>query len=134
MLARLGRTLPVKADISVAGSRLVPAAGRPGPTLRADRVDACRRGAAVTGSVELGAMRWQGGRWRQLVRTTSLEAGCWQLVVVVDGADAGAAGVRFIDDRRWGHRGRGEAFPQLGGSRAPTSVAPATPAWVHATT
>ncbi len=109
-MARLGRTLPAKADVAVAGARLLPVAGRPGPTLRADHVDACRRGAAVTGSVELGAMRWQGGRWQQLVRPASLGAGCWRLVLVVNGADAGAAGVRFIDERRCGHRGRGESF------------------------
>jgi hypothetical protein len=109
-MARLGRTLPAKAEIRVGGVRLVPDAGRPGPTLRADRVDACRRGATVTGSVELGALRWQGGRWQQLVRTGSLRAGCWRLVVVVDGVDAGSAGVRFVDERRVGHRGRWDSF------------------------
>ena len=29
----------------------------------------------MTGSVDLGAMRWQGGRWQQLVRPASLGAG-----------------------------------------------------------
>ena len=109
-MARLGRTLPVKVEVAVSGARLVPASGQSGPALRAERISACRSGAAVTRSVDLGAMRWHGGRWQLLVRPTSLGAGCWRLVVVVDGAAAGAAGVRFVDEGRGGHRGRGEAF------------------------
>ena len=105
-IARLGRTLPVKVGVRMGDKRLVPAAGRPVPTLRADHLSACRSNAQVTGSAAMGAMAWRAGRWTELVRTRPLGAGCWRLVVVVDGKDAGSAGVRLVDERHCGRHGR----------------------------
>ena len=105
-IARLGRTLPVKVGVRMGDKRLVPAAGRPVPTLRADHLSACRSNAQVTGSAAMGAMAWRDGRWTELVRTRPLSAGCWRLVVVVDGHDAGSAGVRLVDERQYGRPGR----------------------------
>ncbi len=115
-MARLGRSLPVKVDIRVDGERLGPD-GDAAPVLRADALDACRSDAAVTGTVALGALRWTGGRWMAVVDTGKLRAGCWRLVVAVDGKDAGGAGLRLFDGRHerlhWpkphahGHEARG---------------------------
>jgi hypothetical protein len=101
-VARLGRSLPVKVRIRVDGERLVPADGHDAPVLRADRLDGCGGDASVTGSVDLGALRWVGGRWMQVLHTKLLGAGCWHLVVVVNGQDAGDAGLRLVDGRHGG--------------------------------
>ncbi len=105
--ARLGRTLPAKVVVRMGDQRLVPAAGRPVPTLRADHVSVCSPNAEVTGSVALGAMRWNGGRWTDDVRTRRLGPGCWRLVVVVNGRDAGSAGLKLVDVRHCGKGGHG---------------------------
>jgi hypothetical protein len=105
-VARLGRSLPVKVDIRVDRARLMPVDGQPSPTLRADLLDACRRGASVTDSRDLGALHWVGGRrghWMQVVDTHRLTTGCWRLVVVVNGEPAGSAGLRLVGGHEWRH-------------------------------
>jgi hypothetical protein len=102
-VARLGRSLPVQVDMRADGKRLGPDGGQAAPALRADDLGACRLDAGVTGSVALGALRWTGGRWMAVVDTGRLGVGCWRLVVVVNGTDAGGAGLRLFD----GHHGRG---------------------------
>ena len=109
-VARLGRSLPVKVDIRVDGKRLGPD-GDAAPVLRADELDGCRPNAGVSGSVALGSLRWTGGRWMAVVDTGQLKAGCWRLVVVVDGKDAGSAGLGLFDDHHgWGHHHRGHVL------------------------
>ena len=106
-VARLGRSLPVKVDIRADGKRLGPDGGQAAPTLRADDLGACRLDAGVTGSVALGALHWTGGRWMAVVDTGHLTVGCWRLVVVVDGTDAGGAGLRLFDNHHaLGHERR----------------------------
>jgi hypothetical protein len=112
-VGRLGRSLPVKVDILVDGVRLRPADGQPAPTLRADLLDSCGGDASVADSRNLGALRWVGGRWghwMQVVDTGRLGAGCWRLVVVVNGQDAGSAGLRLVADRHLGDPKHGHSW------------------------
>ncbi len=93
-----GRTIPVRVEVTVDGALLTASSGY-APTLRLDDVPACEPvvAATVAGSTDLGAMRWQDGRWALNVDARSLAPGCWRLVVVVDGADAGYAMLRVAD-------------------------------------
>lgn len=102
-VGRLGRTLPVKVVIKVNGTRLTPRSGGPAPTLRADRLAGCGGDASVTGTRDLGSLRWAWRRWMRVVDTGRLGAGCWRLVVVVNGEAAGGASIRLVGDRHVGH-------------------------------
>ncbi len=93
---RLGRSVPVKVDVRVDGAPLEPGT-RHAPELRADRLARCDADAGVTSSIALGRLTWSSGRWVLGLDTAALGAGCWRLVVLVDGTEAGAAGLRLVE-------------------------------------
>jgi HYR domain len=97
LISRLGRTVPVKASIRTGSGWLIPADGAV-PALRVDALDACGDASAVNGRAALVDMTWSGGRWTAHVDTGGLAAGCWRLVVVVDGSEAGATGLQLVGD------------------------------------
>ncbi len=94
-----GRTVPVAVQVTVDGSPLAASSGYV-PALRLDHLSACDplAAASATASADLGGMGWQNGRWTSHVDARALASGCWMLVVVVDGADAGGAMLRVVAD------------------------------------
>lgn len=90
-----GRTLPVKASLSVEGTAWTPASGA-APRLVAIPAASCQAGAPAAGSpIDLGPMDWDGSRWRTNMDTTRLPSGCARLALSAGDGPVGAAMVRL---------------------------------------
>jgi hypothetical protein len=96
IVANLGRTIPLKASLTVDGAAWTPSSGA-APGLRLARLDGCSAGAAVLETRDLGAMSWDSGRWTRNLDTSPLSRGCWRASLVVGGAGVGGAVLSLVD-------------------------------------
>lgn len=96
IVANLGRTIPLKASLTVEGAAWTPSSGA-APGLRLARLNGCSAGAAALETRDLGAMIWDSGRWTRNLDTSGMSAGCWRVSLVVGSTGVGDAVLSLVN-------------------------------------
>jgi len=96
LVGRVGRTVPLKLDVTADGVEQGPAA-IDAPTLSVAPLASCTVDAAAGTARDSGTFGWGDGTWQLNLKTGDLGGGCWRLAAQVDGATFATAIVQLED-------------------------------------